>query len=76
MQLEFYFSDSNLPKDKFLKGKVAEDPEGCESCRSCVPAAGEGGMAAPPVHATVLLLTVPCCCSSRETSNKTPSAAS
>ncbi len=32
-QVEFYFSDSNLPKDRFLKGKVAEDPEGCE-CRA------------------------------------------
>jgi hypothetical protein len=30
VQVEFYFSDSNLPKDRFLKGKVAEDPEGCE----------------------------------------------
>jgi hypothetical protein len=29
-QVEFYFSDSNLPKDKFLKSKVAEDPTGCE----------------------------------------------
>ncbi|GFR42570.1 hypothetical protein Agub_g3468, partial [Astrephomene gubernaculifera] len=27
-QVEFYFSDSNLPKDKFLKEKIAEDPEG------------------------------------------------
>ena len=29
-QVEFYFSDSNLPKDKFLKEKIAADPEGCE----------------------------------------------
>ncbi|KAL6756020.1 La domain-containing protein [Haematococcus lacustris] len=27
-QVEFYFSDSNLPKDRFLKAKVAEDPMG------------------------------------------------
>lgn len=27
-QLEFYFGDSNLPKDRFLKGKVAEEPTG------------------------------------------------
>jgi lupus La protein len=27
-QVEFYFSDSNLPKDKFLKGLVDKDPEG------------------------------------------------
>ena len=28
--MEFYFSDSNLPKDKFLKDKIASDPDGCE----------------------------------------------
>ena len=27
-QVEFYFSDSNLPRDAFLKGKVAETPDG------------------------------------------------
>jgi len=27
-QVEFYFSDSNLPRDKFLKGLVDKDPEG------------------------------------------------
>lgn len=27
-QVEFYFSDSNLPRDKFLNEKVAADPEG------------------------------------------------
>ncbi|KAG2490562.1 hypothetical protein HYH03_010956 [Edaphochlamys debaryana] len=27
-QIEFYFSDSNLPKDKFLKERVQEDPNG------------------------------------------------
>ncbi len=32
-QVEFYFSDSNLPQDKFLKEKVAENAEGCECCR-------------------------------------------
>jgi len=29
-QVEFYFSDSNLPKDKFLRGQVEAHPEGCE----------------------------------------------
>lgn len=27
-QVEYYFSDVNLPKDKFLKGKIAEDKDG------------------------------------------------
>ncbi|KAL0025099.1 hypothetical protein WJX79_009639 [Trebouxia sp. C0005] len=27
-QVEFYFSDSNLPRDKFLREKIEEDPEG------------------------------------------------
>lgn len=27
-QVEFYFSDSNIVKDKFLKGKIAENAEG------------------------------------------------
>ncbi|BDA41164.1 Lupus La protein homolog [Coccomyxa sp. Obi] len=27
-QVEFYFSDSNLPRDKFLKEKIAENAEG------------------------------------------------
>lgn len=27
-QVEFYFSDSNIAKDKFLKGKATETPEG------------------------------------------------
>ena len=31
VQLEFYFGDANLPRDKFLKGKMAEHPEGCKS---------------------------------------------
>jgi lupus La protein len=26
--VEFYFSDSNLPRDSFLKDKVYNDPEG------------------------------------------------
>lgn len=29
-QVEFYFSDSNLPRDKFMSEKVAENEEGCE----------------------------------------------
>lgn len=28
-QVEFYFSDSNLPRDKFLRSLVANHPEGC-----------------------------------------------
>lgn len=27
LQVEFYFSDSNLPRDKFLRDKIEEDPE-------------------------------------------------
>ena len=27
-QIEFYFSDSNLPRDKFLRETVENDPEG------------------------------------------------
>lgn len=27
-QIEFYFSDSNLPKDRFLRGEAAKHPEG------------------------------------------------
>eukprot|EP00884_Botryococcus_braunii_P022248 jgi/Botrbrau1/8707/Bobra.0311s0019.1 len=41
-QVEFYFSDSNLPRDKFLRGKTEEDPEGfvdiallCSFTRMC-----------------------------------------
>ena len=26
-QVEFYFSDSNYPKDKFLRGKAAENDD-------------------------------------------------
>jgi hypothetical protein len=29
-QVDFYFSDSNLPKDKFLLQQVKDHPEGCE----------------------------------------------
>lgn len=29
-QVEFYFSDSNIPKDKFLLDQVNKHPEGCE----------------------------------------------
>lgn len=28
-QVEFYFSDSNLPTDKFMQAQIAADPEGC-----------------------------------------------
>jgi len=30
-QIEFYLSDSNLVKDKFLRPLVDQDPEGCEN---------------------------------------------
>lgn len=29
-QIEFYFSDTNLVKDKFLRPLVDNDPEGCK----------------------------------------------
>lgn len=29
LQIEFYFGDANLPKDKFLQQKMSEDPNGC-----------------------------------------------
>jgi hypothetical protein len=38
-QVEFYFSDSNLPRDKFLRAKTEEN-EGCMSAEGgagCVP---------------------------------------
>jgi hypothetical protein len=28
-QVEFYFSDSNYPKDKFLRSQAAQNDEGC-----------------------------------------------
>ena len=28
-QIEFYFSDSNLSKDRFLKQEILNSPEGC-----------------------------------------------
>ena len=27
VQIEFYFSDSNLPRDAFMAERIAEDPE-------------------------------------------------
>lgn len=30
-QVEYYFSDSNIPRDKFLRSKIEESEEGCES---------------------------------------------
>ena len=30
LQVEFYFGDSNLFKDRFLKQKIAEHPDGCK----------------------------------------------
>jgi hypothetical protein len=29
-QVEFYFSDSNFPKDKFLRSQAAQNEEGCK----------------------------------------------
>ncbi len=34
LQVEFYFSDSNLPRDKFLREKIEEDPEVCKRAQS------------------------------------------
>jgi hypothetical protein len=31
-QVEFYFGDSNIQKDRFMKQKIQEDPEGCKYC--------------------------------------------
>ena len=31
LQIEFYFGDANLPKDKFLQQKIKEHPERCKS---------------------------------------------
>ena len=28
-QIEFYFSDSNYPRDKFLRSLAAQNEEGC-----------------------------------------------
>lgn len=44
-QVEFYFSDSNLPRDKFMSEKVAENAEGCECAQ------GEGTRHARKPHA-------------------------
>lgn len=33
-QVEYYFSDSNFRRDKFLRGKADEDPQGCTSSRA------------------------------------------
>lgn len=29
LQVEFYFSDSNLPRDNFLKKTISENEDGC-----------------------------------------------
>lgn len=31
IQIEFYFSDSNLQKDRFLKQAISKNPDGCKS---------------------------------------------
>ena len=28
-QIEFYFGDANLPKDKYLQQKISENEDGC-----------------------------------------------
>lgn len=28
-QVDYYFGDSNFPRDKFLRNKAKENPEGC-----------------------------------------------
>ena len=33
-QIEFYFGDANLPKDKFLQQKISENPDGCKHVAS------------------------------------------
>lgn len=33
-QVEFYFSDSNLPRDGFLRKTVEESEDGCKSSSS------------------------------------------
>lgn len=30
LQIDFYFGDANLPKDKFLQQKIKEHPNRCE----------------------------------------------
>ena len=30
VQIEFYFGDANLPKDKFLQQKISEHSDGCK----------------------------------------------
>jgi hypothetical protein len=42
-QVEFYFSDANFRRDKFLQAKAAEDPEGCECFHR-----GNDVLASPP----------------------------
>ena len=29
-QIEFYFGDANLQKDRFMKQEIGKHPEGCE----------------------------------------------
>lgn len=71
-QVEFYFSDANFRRDKFLQAKAAEDPQGCEDAASAFalrrwarrcspaqankPAKGSGGRAP----------CLSCCCALRE----------
>jgi hypothetical protein len=33
-QVEFYFSDANFRRDKFMQTKSGEDPQGCERVSS------------------------------------------
>ena len=36
VQIEFYFSDSNLPRDVFMAERIAEDPEVWSLTTACV----------------------------------------
>jgi lupus La protein len=36
-QVEFYFGDSNIHKDRFMKQKIQEDPEGCNTLYLILP---------------------------------------
>lgn len=41
-QVEYYFSNSNLPTDKFLLGKVKENADGCTPLPTPAPIATDG----------------------------------
>ena len=43
-QVEFYFSDANFPRDKFLISESAKDPDGCTPV---APAAHDDNVRSP-----------------------------